>query len=292
MKSKRTLTRLTLCVITLVMVVSMVVVSHLQPITDAQSNFKLFDGQIQTNISDYLDSSMVYKLPEGVKDTDRISVIISLTQESLLDAYEATNPDMSFTEFANSEAADAIRAEISKKSEEIISDLDNATFSYTRGDSYAVVLTGFEVTVKAGYFEELCELLGDRATAIIGEVYNPAETQLVENKVNVYSTGIFNSSGYPYDGTGTVVAVLDTGLDYDHTAFSVNNFTADRSKLAMTFEDVLNALPETTASRLQSGLTASDLYMNEKVPFAYDYADKDPDVFPNPQNDNCQPKHP
>ena len=70
MKSKRTLTRLTLCVITLVMVVSMVVVSHLQPITDAQTNFKLLDGQIQTNISDYLDSSMVYKLPEGVKDTD------------------------------------------------------------------------------------------------------------------------------------------------------------------------------------------------------------------------------
>ena len=84
MKSKRIITRLTLCAITVIMVVAMVAVSHLQPITDAHSNFKLFNGQIQTNISDYLDSSMVYKLPEGVKDTDKISVIISLTQETLL----------------------------------------------------------------------------------------------------------------------------------------------------------------------------------------------------------------
>ena len=280
MKSKTTLTRLTLCVITVIMVLSMVVASHLQPITDAQTNFKLLDGQIHTNISDYLDSSVVYKLPDGVKDTDKISVIISLMQDSLLDAYGATDTDMSFSEFVNSEEADAIRAEIAKKSEEIISDLDNATFSYKTGASYSTVLSGFEITVLAGDFEEVCELLGDRAKAIVGEVYNVAETQLVENTVNVYSTGIFNSAGYPFDGTGTVVAVLDTGLDYDHTAFSVNNFTADRSKLAMTFEDVLAAVSETRASQLQSGLTAADLYMNEKVPFAFDYADNDADVFP------------
>ena len=84
MKNKRNLTRLTLCALTVVMIISMVVASHLKPITDAQTNFKLFDGQISTNLKDYLDGSVIYQLPEGVNDSDEISVIVSLTQESLL----------------------------------------------------------------------------------------------------------------------------------------------------------------------------------------------------------------
>ena len=82
------------------------------------------------------------------------------------------------------------------------------------------------------------------------------------------------------DGTGMVVAVLDTGLDSNHTAFSVNNFKADRDKLGMSFADVQALVGGTKASQLHTGLTASDVYLNEKVPFAFDYADYDPDVYP------------
>ena len=102
----------------------------------------------------------------------------------------------------------------------------------------------------------------------------------MENTVNVYDTGIFNSSGFEYDGTGTVVAVLDTGLDYYHSAFSLANFTADRSKLGLTFEEVAALIGDTRAAGMQSGLTASDVYINEKVPFSFDYADGDSDVYP------------
>ncbi|MBQ8416065.1 MAG: S8 family serine peptidase, partial [Clostridia bacterium] len=81
-------------------------------------------------------------------------------------------------------------------------------------------------------------------------------------------------------GTGMVVAVLDTGLDYYHTAFSINNFGADLSKLGLTFEQVEAVVNDTVASDLQSGLTASDVFVNQKVPFGFDYADKDSDVYP------------
>ena len=114
----------------------------------------------------------------------------------------------------------------------------------------------------------------------MGDEYKPCETKLVENNVNVYETGIFDSSSFGYDGTGMVVAVLDTGLDYNHSAFSVQNFTADRSKLGMTLSDVESFISDTKASKLHAGLTAADVYLNEKVPFAFDYADYDPDVYP------------
>ena len=125
------------------------------------------------------------------------------------------------------------------------------------------MLGGFEVVIKAGDFETLCRALGNRATAIVGDEYNTCETQLVENAVNVYDTGIFNSSSFKYDGTGMVVAVLDTGLDYNHTAFSVNNFTADRSKLGMTFSDVEAMISDTKANKLHSD--ESNPYDNEQI---------------------------
>ena len=238
------------------------------------------DRDINKNLGQFIDSSVMYKLPDSVKDTDEISVIIQTKKDSLLDAYESADTSLSFSEYVYSEEAKAVTDAIAEEKGIITTAFDEQGFDYTLGADYKAIFGGFEVVIKAGDFEHLCNALGDRATAIVGEEYNPAETQLVENKVNVYGTGIFDSSSFGYDGTGMVVAVLDTGLDYNHSAFSVNNFTADRSKLGMTYSDVEGFISDTKASKLHSGLTAADVYINEKVPFAFDYADYDPDVYP------------
>ncbi|MBQ8341298.1 MAG: leucine-rich repeat protein, partial [Clostridia bacterium] len=244
------------------------------------SHIKKTDGLINTNLNQFLNSSVMYKLPDTVKDTDDISVIVRVKSASLLDAYEAGDMSVPFTEYVYSKEAERVADEILAEKNALVSAIDQKNFKYTLGADYKAILGGFEVVIKAGDFESLCEALGDRATAIVGEEYNPCKTQLVENKVNVYETGIFNSSSFGYDGTGTVVAVLDTGLDYTHTAFSPNNFTADRGKLGLTLSDIEGLITDTKASKLHSGLTAADVYLNEKVPFAFDYADYDPDVYP------------
>ena len=48
----------------------------------------------------------------------------------------------------------------------------------------------------------------------------------------------------------------------------------------MTYSKVESLIADTKAGKLHSGLTAADVYLNEKVPFAFDYADYDPDVYP------------
>jgi len=282
MKQKKLLTRLILSFLAVATVLSTVFAALMLSGNDttAGSIVRLFDKDVKTNLSDYLDSSVVQKLPDHVKDTDEISVILQTESEALLDAYQSAKSDLSFAAFAESEEALAIKESLAAKKAELVSELDASGISYKLGNDYDTVLGGFELYIPAGDFERVCKLAGDRASAIVGEVYRPAETQLVENKVNVYETGIFNSSSFAYDGTGTVVAVLDTGLDYYHTAFSVSNFTADRSKLGMTFEDVAGKVGDTTAAKQESGLTASDVYVNEKVPFAFDYADHDSEVYP------------
>ncbi len=248
--------------------------------TTASALIELFDGDIDTRKELYYNNSVVHALPENVKDDDEISLIIMTGQDSLLDVYEDSSSPLAFSQYAFTGEADNVRNAIKKENASLIKKLDKLGVSYTLGSDYDTVISGFEIVIEAKDFEKVDKTLGKYANVVVGEVYNKAETKLVENKVDVKDTGIFNSSNFPYDGTGVVVAVLDTGLDYYHSAFSVSNFTADRSKLGLTFEDISRLVGDTKASDIQSGLTASDVYVNEKVPYGFDYADKDSDVYP------------
>lgn len=233
---------------------------------------------IKIDYEKFLDSSKVLELPGHIKDSEEISVIITVDVMNLMDAYEGTDRVMSFAEYAltSDEAAD-IEAKIAEKKAEILSKLDEKGVAYKTGSDYSRLLSGFEITIKAGDFKATCQSLDDRTGVIVSEVYKVAKTELVENKVNVFDTGIFDSSDSGYDGTGMVVAVLDTGLESNHSAFSPNNFTS--KKLGLTYDDVSKVINDTVASTLMTGLTADNVYINEKVPYGFDYADKDPDVY-------------
>ncbi len=286
MANKKQWIKLTTLSLVLVMLLSVLVASCLQAgngsglITNT-SGLREFVGEIDTGRDQYLDPAVVQKLPDTVKDDDVISVIITTDKVSLLDTYQSSGTSASFGEYYNSEEASTFKASLLNKKEEILSDLDKSKLDYQLGANYNTVLSGFEVLITARDFEALCKTVGDRGNTIVGEVYNVAETQLVENDVNFYEeTGIFDSSDFAYDGSGMVVAVLDTGLDYYHSAFSINNFTADLTKLGLTFEEVSALVGNTAASGLESGLTGSDVYINQKVPYGFDYADTDSEVYP------------
>ena len=230
------------------------------------------------DISQYFNGEVMYQLPDTVKKGQQISVIVTLSVDNIMDAYDSAGKGQSFRDFAlYSEKAAAIRADVATQKAQILSSLDKKGIAYTLGEEYATLLTGFELVISADDFAATCKSLGKGQSVIVGEEYHVAETKLVENTVNVYGTGIFNSAGSGFDGTGTVVAVLDTGLDSKHSAFSVDNFTSDR--LGLTYDDVAALVDQTTAAKWLEGLSVDDVYINEKVPFGFDYADCDPDVY-------------
>ncbi len=232
----------------------------------------------QPDLEKYLDSSVMFALPENIRDDEEISVIITVDAPNLMDAYEGTDKTMSFTEYATaSEEAAAIEAKIACEKARILAVLEEQGIACTTGADYSVLTAGFEIEIQAKDYPIVCLSLGEGEKAAISEVYQAMETQLVENTVNVYETGIFKSGDSGYDGTGMVVAVLDTGVDSNHTAFSTENFTSDH--LGLTYEDVAKVIKQTKAYELSGGIGVDDVYINEKVPFGYDYADNDPDPY-------------
>ena len=244
----------------------------------AASYIQKMENAPAVDLETYADSSVMFRLSDNIREDEEISVIITVDAPNLMDAYEGTDKTMSFTDFAlESEEAAAIEKQIASEKARILAVLDEQGVACTAGADYSVLTAGFEIEILAKDYDLVCMSLGEGEKATVSEVYRTMETQLVENTVNVYDTGIFKSGDSGYDGTGTVVAVLDTGLDSNHTAFSVENFTSDN--LALTYEDVAKVIKQTKAYELSGSLSVDDVYINEKVPFGYDYADNDPDPY-------------
>ena len=243
------------------------------------SYIEKLDGDFGVNLKDYLDGSVMYQLPESVKDDDDISIVIMLDTTNVMDAYEASDKSVSFKDFAlHGEESKKIQAEVAAKKSEILKRLDEKQIAYTvTGIDYSTILTGFEIVIKAADFEATCKSLDSGCKVMVSETYQISKTELVENDVAVLDTGINDTTGIKYDGSGLVVAVLDTGLDYAHSAFAPGNFTSTNLKL--TYEDIVALVGETVASQQYAGLTADDVYISDKVPFGFDYADYDPDVY-------------
>ena len=280
--NKKRLTKLAQRVLVAVAAVTLLVCAVWTPQAEAsgyRASYIKQNNDLNVNYKDFLDGNVVKELPDTVGDDDTISVIVLLDVINIMDAYEKTDKTMSFQDYALfSEDAKDIQRQVAAQQQAYLEKLDAQQIEYTvTGLSYSTIVTGFELQITARDFAKVCDQLDKGMDIMVSESYEVAKTEAVSNTVNVHSTGIINADGIKFDGSGLVVAVLDTGLDYAHSAFDASRFTSDH--LGLTYEQVAALLGSTMASQQYKGLGVDDVYISNKVPFGFDYADQNPDVY-------------
>ena len=260
--------------------------------TDENEKIKLnvHQANLIASITDnekYLNKDLFHKL-DVLEDDDNINVIISLKSKGLSDYYNEDNRSYkTLSSFAAGSYARGLVRTMLAEQKELTADLIEKNYVESVNHSYTTLFNGISVTTTYGKYKELIKA-GYKADITISEAYSEPEYQVknvdgntgssyntVTNFVNVYETGIFNSSGVGYDGSNTAVAILDSGFDVHHTVFQNMPNTP-----MISIDDVEDILYASKAYGYKEDIKAQDVYLNSKIPFAYDYADKDPDVAP------------
>ena len=147
---------------------------------------------------------------------------------------------------------------------------------------YDNALQGFALNAPAGSLDAIRAVSGvkaaflDREThvegaddQVAGEGATNSARTAAQNPANLSPQLMMHADQITQKGEGKVVAVIDTGVDMTHPAFA----GALHGTPALSADKVASLTPQ-----LGDGKTGT--YVSEKFPFAYDYADNDPDASP------------
>lgn len=127
---------------------------------------------------------------------------------------------------------------------------------------YNLLVNGLCVHTVRRYQADIAALDGV-ASAVVANEYRRAvaDTQLL-------GAAVQTAQESDLDGRGTVVAVIDSGIDYTHKDMVISPDALDDVKLT-----------EADVNALVSGLGLSGAYFTEKVPYGYNYADGDCNII-------------
>lgn len=245
---------------------------HLQILN---ADFKLTHDQMQSKIkADHLIKN------KGYLASDDITLFIELNSDSLLNTYnQLVGYQDDLNMFSKTNNGQEIINKIHTEQQSLINTLISKKLIKEVVQTYDTIMNAICVKTTYGKIEEISKL-SNVSDTMISETYNlptikSVDTTNITNIVDIYETGIFNSSSVKYTGNGTAVAVLDSGFDCSHTVFQ-----NQPEKPLYTKEMIEDILSTTRAKEFTTDLTIDDVYYSSKIPFIYDYADKDADSFP------------
>ena len=211
----------------------------------------------------------VSALLDGAEEKALVEAIVELSGVPALSAPE--------------EERSARRADIAAEQDELLEQIAALTGAddLTAEHRYSMTVNAVAVTVPYDTLDDIRALDGVASVHPAERFAAPdsvGSTQTVtagESMTTLDMVGADTAWAAGYDGAGTVVAVIDTGLDTDHPAFETE---PDPDTAALDRGAVAEVLDSLNAAGEYDGLTAEDVYLSGKIPFAFNYADKSTDV--------------
>ena len=246
--------------------------------------FKLIDEDLN-DLGVEIDNESE-KLEEENDPDEEVRVIIVMEGDSVLDKGYDT------VEIADSSSAirevDKIESEqettVEKISEEALEG-NELKVNY----SFSIIANAISADVTFKDIEAIEKVDGVEAvyTARRHEPVEMADPATISSGEMV---GSYQTWATGYTGAGQRIAVIDTGIDVDHPSFDAGAFMAhlketaeDSSKEISEYglldeAEIQNVLPHLNAFKDDENVSADDLYQSEKIPYAFNYIDKDMDI--------------
>ncbi|MBA4536370.1 cell wall-binding repeat-containing protein [Bacillus aquiflavi] len=189
------------------------------------------------------------------KANDSVRIIVEAKGETPLEA--ATKKGVMYKELSNKEKASLNKAAVAKQ-KDIKSAIKSKGININVFHEFSTSFIGFSGKVKYKDIKKIENIDGVKNVYIANEYERPTPDMLVSHEfIESYQT--WGDAGYK--GEGMVISVIDSGVDPAHNDFILNETTEE----ALTEEKVEQVISK-------EGLPGQ--FFTEKVPYGYNYYDK------------------
>ena len=224
--------------------------------------------------------------PKLLSKNKKVSIIVEIDEESIVDEFlddKKEDLDAYLSSKKASKIQDDISSKIEKVSQSVLQEIKGSTLEY----QYDTVFTGFTIKTTYNNLEKIRSIKGVKHAYISDEYAKPQSTTPKPNMVtssDMIYAGTANKD-YHVAGDGMVIAVLDTGIDYNHAAFNESrlsgiNVACTKSSITGKLRTLELDSEKLFRARYDTSFDINDVYQNLKVPYAFDYADNDLNPIP------------
>ncbi len=220
-------------------------------------------------------------------DDEIVRVSIFVDRVGVIDAgYEVTG-------LATNKAAMAYREKLQDQQLSLITKIEKATSEKLDVVWQLTLATNLiSANVKFGQIAAIEKIAGVRKV-VIETPYEPDVVSSGAADPNMATSGKQTGSTLAwtagYTGAGSRVAIIDTGLDTEHLSFDAAAYEYSLSlraeQLGMSYEEYVASLDLLDAEeialvvdQLHVSINADEVYINSKIPFGFNYIDKNYDV--------------
>lgn len=205
------------------------------------------------------NTEMVQK--DALDPNKEVRVIVEVEGQSAVEVASAKG--VQYKTLAKAEK-EKIEAQLVKSHANVKKTISSKGVELNSQYEYTTAFNGFSGMVKFSDVDKIKDLPNVKNVYIANEYERPEATpEMTTSHDFIQSRQVWADS--QFKGEGMVVAVIDTGVDPDHKDFNIT----DDSKVDLTKSDV-------------EGLVSKDglkgAYQNVKVPYAYNYYDKNNEI--------------
>lgn len=201
-------------------------------------------------------SEQVAQSTEQYNDDEEVRVIVELEGDPAI--LFATKKGLRYKDLSVSQK-EQLQTEIKEEQSDFLTELNSKSIDLKIENTFTTVANGVSGIIKFGDIEELEKLPAVSSVHIATRYERPEEKpEMVTSKDQVGAKQTWN---FGYKGNGTVVAIIDTGIDPNHKDMVLSKDTK----------------PKLEAAKVNEALATNNLpgkYFTPKVPYGYNYADK------------------